>query len=344
MAVDGIKLTVPADGGDQVYEGTGNIQLEIEQSRNWLLSGGGTVIGFASGLFDGLGSSSTIRTPLASGHLGAAGGSHVFEFRFDQWEGSSDSWGPSSSGETPIQKMLTLDMELARAEVDSLNPATLETSILSSDTQAGTGDAIDDRYDSMPVVVQQSTPSIDFEETGGSLTRASLTLVETIDLSAVIDDVVGGSGVTPEFKITSTASGATDDLPVSADTLMNTGAQTQGAETDESRLAQKNDAATQAANPTTRKTSQTARGTMLRGAFRGANASTLADKLLTQYLSNDNIDENNPVSLETEGATGTNPITGDYLINGQRSMIEPLVPAVTSDAGVYGYQLDLQEV
>jgi len=338
MAVDGIKLTVPAGGGDQVYEGTGNIQLEIEQSRNWLLSGGGTVIGFASGLFDSLGSSSTLRTPLASGHIGAAGGSHVFEFRFDQWEGSTDSWGPSSSGETPIQKMLTLDMELARAEIDSLNPATLETSILSSDTGG-----IDDRYDSMPVVVQQSTPSIDFEETGGQLTRASLTLVETIDLSQVIDDVVGGSGVSVDFKIGSTASSVADELPIQADTLQNTGMQTQGQETASSNLATKNAASGASASPTTRQTSVTPRGVMLRGAFRGSNAASLASKLKDQYLSNPDIDESDPVSLSNVNAGGTTPITGDYLL-GERSRIEPLTPAVTGTGGVYGYQLDLQEV
>jgi len=323
--VDGVRLTLP-DGTE--FRGKGNLQVQIEHQPNWLLSGGSTVIGFASNLFDSIGGegSGTLKTPLATGHIGAAGGSRTFEIAFDQWEGNTDSWGPANAGDSIDEKLAVLDTEIARASVDSLSPATLEFGPFSTGSS---------RYDAIPVVFTQLSPSLDFESET-SVFRSRVSCAETINLGEPID---GANGVGEDYRITP-AGESTPRIPIAADTLgagrRGTGEQTQGREVASSGLVDTN--GTSDGAPTTQATKVLPSSVRLRGAFRGANAAELADRLKTEFLANDAVDT---VDLTAPNRTGADPLTGTYVI-GPNSSIDPIIPQV--EGGVYAYDLDLQEV
>lgn len=328
--VDGVRITVPydadSDGNDEVFFGVGNLSLQIEHQSNWLLSGGNTVIGVADWLFENY-AGSVVETPLASGHLGAASGSRTFEIAFDEWDGSSQEWGPlgSNSNEPVEEKMAVLDNVLAKARVDSLNPAQLEFGPYSAGAS---------RYNPIPVVITQFTPTLDFGERGSSVFRPRITLQETVDLTQEID----GGSATPDYTLSAT--NASVDIPLSADTLgaggRGTGRQEQGYETSPSGLAEKNADAASTATPTTQGTKVLPRSAQLRGAFRGSNAESLANDLRNEYLSNADVD----TVTVTSNISANDPLEGDYIL-GERSAIDPLVPQ--QQGGLYGYFLDLQE-
>lgn len=320
--VDGVRLTLP-DGTE--FFGRGNLQVQIEHQANWLLSGGNTVIGVADWLFDNF-QGTAVQTPLATGHLGAASGSRTFEIAFDDWDGNADTWGPLTNPENfdILEKMSVLDVELAQAKVDSLNPAELEMGPFSSTSS---------RYDPIPVVFPQLSPTLDFGERP-NIFRPRITAAETVDLTQEID----GGSATPDYVLS--APEATDDIPISADTLgaggRGTGRQQQGYETSPSGLSEKNADSAGTASPTTQGTKILPRSVQLRGAFRGSNAAQLAEDLRTQYLSDPDVDT---VTLSTNLST-PDPLTGEYVI-GSNSAIDPIVPQ--SKGGLYGFELDLQE-
>lgn len=321
--VNGIRITLP---NGQEYRGRGNLQVQIEHQPNWLLSGGNSVIGVAANVFKEIGGNGgRVKTPLATGHLGAAGGSRTFEIAFDQWEGNTDSWGPADPDDSVDEKMAVLDTEVARASVDSLSPATLEFGPFSSTSS---------RYDPIPVVLGQLSPSLDFESQT-SVFRSRVTCIETVNLGEPID---GEGGVTEDYRLTP-AGASTPRIPIAADTLgagrRGTGEQTQGRATAASPLVDTN--GTTGGDPTTLATKVLPTSLRLRGAFRGANAAELADRLKTEFLANDAVNE---VDLSAPNQSGTDPLTGTYVI-GAESSIDPIVPQV--DGGVYGYTLDLQE-
>lgn len=327
--VQGVRLTLP-DGTE--FFGKGDVQMQIEHQHNWLLSGGSTVIGFAGNLFNEAGGpgSGIMKTQMATGHLGSAGGSRTFEINFSQWVGNADSWGPAASGDSIAEKMAVLDNELARSGVDSLNPATLEFGPHSSTTS---------RYDPIPIVVTQISPMLDFQESANTFTP-NVTFVETIDLSQAID---GSASVTADYELDS--AGTSTTIPLAADTLgaggRGTGRLQQGWETAPSKIAQKNAASSASADPTTQNDGVTPASGMLTGAFRGSNAKTLADSLQADFLSNVDV-EQVTISIPSGSSVSTpSTLTGTYVL-GESSYVDPIVPQV--DGGVFGYQLDLQEV
>lgn len=323
--VKGARLTLP-DG--TVFFGDGNIQVQIEQTREWLIASGSQIIGFAGNLFDEVGGSGSavLKTPLADGYLGAAGGSHIYEIDFQQWVGSADSWGPANADDSVLEKAQVLDMELARVGVDSLNPATLEVGAHSTGTS---------RYDALPVVPTQVSITVDTGESN-TVFSSSVTFAETIDLSQTID---GGSSVTAEYELSSSGTTASA-IPIAADTLgtrgQGSGAETQGMDTAPSNLVDQNGGS---ANPTTQRSSLKPGRNTLRGAFRGANAASLADSLLNDYIGNDSVTQVT-ISATAQGSTPT-PITGTFRL-GENCSVDPVVPQV--DGGVYAYTLDLRRV
>lgn len=330
--VDKFKLTLPNHGSpdDQIYESDGDVTVRTEQSRQFLVAAEGTVVGFAQNLWDDVGNSNTMKTPMASGHLGAAGGSHIFSFEFTDWTGNSNAWGPNSSYTDALERAIVFDMETSRASPDSLNPATLETGPISSTTS---------EYDAMPVIVSE----LETDRPGDDPNKTTIrvTCVETIDLSQAID---GASGVSAEYEIAD-PSGTESAIPIAADTLgggradsSGTGILQQGAEIAQSALSEKNAASSATSSPTTDQTKILPGGIDLRGAFRGSNARDLANQLRTNYLANEDVPE---VNLNAPGiSSSTTPLTGTYTI-GENSHIDPLIPQV--EGGVWGYRLDLQE-
>lgn len=318
--VNGIKITLP-DG--TTFEGVGNLQLQVEETPQYLLSPQGSVVGFAQRIFDELGSGDVLKTPMATGYIGAAGGSRVFEIAFDQWEGNSDSWGPANDDDPADEKLAVLENEIASASVSSLNPATLEWGPYSSTTS---------RYDPIPVVFTQVTPSVDFGD-GPSIFRSRVTCAECIDLTQVIDD----GGVSADFRITPSGE-SLPRIPIPADTLgpsgRGTGRTQQGREVAQSGLVDVNGSSS---TPTSTATKALPGRVELRGAWRGDGAASIADTFKTDFLADDSVDA---VDFEAPGRSGPTPLTGTYTL-GSESAIDPLTPQV--EDGIYGFELILYE-
>jgi len=323
MTLEGVRITLP-DG--TTFFGRGDLTVQVRHKSNFLLEGGSSVIGAAGNLFDDVGGqgSSTIKTPLASGHIGAAGGFRRITVDFSQWAGSTDAWGPASSGDSVQTKMSVLDAELARSNPSSLDPATLEYGEFH-----GSG-----MYDPVPVVFEEVNPVVDHGETSSSF-RPSVTCEETIDLSGTVDDQSTTQG---DYRLTP-ANSLTPRVPIPADTLgpggRGSGRLVQGNQAAPSSLVDTNGTAS---SPTTQATSISPSEVRLRGAWRGDAAAAIADDFRTDFLRNETRDE---VALTAPGRSGADPITGTYVLTDESS-IDPLTPQV--QGGVYGFELVLREV
>lgn len=317
--VDGVDLTLP---NDDVFEFRGNITLDVEQSANWLLSGGGSSIDFAKGLYDDLGGGSVIKTPLASGYLGH-GGTRIFEVGADNWTGETGNFGAAANDDSVMEKLAVLENTLATEAIDSRDPATLEWGPYSSTTS---------RYDPIPVVPIQVTPSINFEESASSF-RSRISLAEAVDFSEILD---GSGGASAAYRLTP-AGASTPRVPIPADTL-NAGRgaaeQQQGWVAAATSLLDSNDSGS---DQTTLPTKISAGRVTLRGAWRGSEAAAIANTFKTDFLTNTGTET---VDLEAPGRSSPNPLTGTYVL-GEQSSIDPLTPQV--DGGVYGFTMDLRE-
>lgn len=322
MTLDGVRITLP-DGTE--FFGRGNLSVSVRHKSNFILTGGSSVIGFASNLFDDIGGqgSDTIKTPLATGHLGAAGGFRRFTVDFRQWEGSTDSWGSANNSDSMQTKMSILDEALARANPSSLNPATLEYAEFYDNGQ----------FDPIPVIFEEVNPIFDFGESTSAFSP-SITCEETIDLSQSID----GGSASAEYRITP-AGETSPRTPIPADTLgpgrQGTGRQRQGNKSAPSSLVDTNGSG---ANPTTAATSISPSEVRLQGAWRGSDAAQIAEDFQSDFLASNTVDE---IDLTAPNRSGPDPLTGTYVITSE-SAIDPLTPQV--DGGVYGFDLVLREV
>jgi len=312
--VDGVRITLP-DG--TTFFGQGNLSINAEQSRSFVLSGGDRATDVFKRHFDNDGAG--IQTPLATGYLGGGAGQRRFEIAFDQWSGSADQWGPADPDDSVAEKLAVLEREIADAAPDSLNPATLEFGPYSATTS---------RYDPIPVVFPTVQPSFDFGNSE-TLFQSRLTAAEAADLTAEID----GDGSTPDFELTPL--GATQPaVGFSRDTTATT-LQTIGQAIANGNLVDPNGQS--GSDPTTLVSSLLPEQIQLSGAFRGANALSLAKTLKNDILGDDSVQE---VDLQAPGVSPDPAIVGTYALGGD-SRLDPIDGRVD---GVYGFVLDLRQV
>jgi len=108
--------------------------------------------------------------------VGIGAGTKRFQITFTQYEGSTDSWGDSSSGDTARSKMDEFDQALSSEVVNSKTPATLATGEYSSSGKFSTKEVAPENWDF----------SLDPGEESSSFS-GTLSLIEVIKLDQTID-------------------------------------------------------------------------------------------------------------------------------------------------------------
>lgn len=114
--LDKVKMTLP---NGNVYEATGNISVTESQQPFWLFDGANRLrtLGESLGLLD---------SDTAQAYVGSGSRIRSWTVEFMQWEGSTDSWGNANNSDDIMVKLNELGQQLATADIDSTNPATLE--------------------------------------------------------------------------------------------------------------------------------------------------------------------------------------------------------------------------
>lgn len=165
---DKVRMTFP--GGSPVFEASVGINVQTQQTPQWLFDGLTEV--FAA--TDQINGSSGDLTEQV--FLGAGSKIRTFNVQFTQRAGSqSNTWGNAGSGDI-TQKMQELDHALATNRITSDATAELEFGEYSS---AGT-------YAPVDVVPGKTDLSVDFSEETGAFT-SSVAWIDALDVSQILD-------------------------------------------------------------------------------------------------------------------------------------------------------------
>jgi len=114
--LDTVKMTLP---NGKVFEGSDNIDVTESQQPFWLFDGAQRLrtLGESVGLVD---------NDTSQAYVGSGTRVRSWTISFSQWEGSTDNWGDSASGDDVAQKLAEFGQSLANSSIDSTNTATLE--------------------------------------------------------------------------------------------------------------------------------------------------------------------------------------------------------------------------
>ncbi|AFH22021.1 hypothetical protein OSG_eHP14_00205 [environmental Halophage eHP-14] len=114
--LDKVQMTLP---NGKTFEGSDNIEVVESQQPFWLFDGAQRLrtLGEAVGFVD---------NDTSQAYIGSGTRVRSWTVSFIQWEGSTDSWGDSTSDDDVTQKLCEFGQELANSSIDSTNPATLE--------------------------------------------------------------------------------------------------------------------------------------------------------------------------------------------------------------------------
>lgn len=111
------RLTLPS--GD-VFESSTIEQINEQHVPAWLFDGAGNVVAAAEQI---TGSSGSLKGQI---YVGSGAGARIWRCTITQNQGSTDSWGSSSSSDDVTQKIQELGETLATTRIDSTNAATFE--------------------------------------------------------------------------------------------------------------------------------------------------------------------------------------------------------------------------
>lgn len=113
---DKVKMALP--NGD-TFVGSGNLNIVETQQPFYLLDGFQSLRTLAEQL-------PNVDNDTSQVFLGSGSRVRTWRIEFEQWEGSTDSWGSAAAGDDVLTKLNTLGQSLATAGIDGTNPATLE--------------------------------------------------------------------------------------------------------------------------------------------------------------------------------------------------------------------------
>lgn len=327
MGLDKFKLVLdPGGANETTFEGVGNLSVETTGEYSFLINNAfPQVTAIARKLAD---TNAIDGSPLASPHLNIGAGQRLFEVNFDKWEGETgQSWGDITSeitDPTADEKLTYLEDTLANRSPDSLNPAHLEYSIYSSDAST--------IRDPIPVAATQFNPTVDWAETA-SASRMRLTLAETLDLSKVVDDVVGNMDTDLLAYSFTPAGEASPDLPVPVDTFV-TNRRDQGQSLTRNALDDPGGSFSAPAGEV-RREGQSPADRRIEAVWRGANAQTLAETFKTDIVEDADVQQ-----IDVTAHQGSSELAGTYSL-GETGIIEPLDPRA-GDA-LWRFELRLAE-
>jgi len=164
---DKVEMTLP-DG--TTFVGTKNISVTESQQPFWLFDGAKRLrtLGEAAGL---------VESDTSQAFVGSGSRVRTFTVEFVQFEGSTDSWGDAASSDDVLVKLNEFGNELANADVDSTNPATLE---YGEYTSGGT-------HSALTVVPGEVTLPAEFGvEQSATTARPTIQWLDAADLDSVI--------------------------------------------------------------------------------------------------------------------------------------------------------------
>lgn len=163
------KVQIDLPNGD-TFVGTKNLSVTTQQQPFYLLDGFKTLrtLGELTNLTD---------NDTSQAFLGGGARVRIWQVEFEQFEGSSDTWGGANASDDAIVKANTLDQSLATAGIDGTNTATLKWGEFSSG-----GD-----YSAQDVVPGEISISTNFGEDGEpSSLRVSMQWRDAEDMSNTI--------------------------------------------------------------------------------------------------------------------------------------------------------------
>lgn len=190
MSLTGCRITFPASdtennetGQDLVFRASS--AAVSHRTEPAAVSGGNSIIGLATEIFDVTNANVQADGKRQQARLDTGGGVHVTQISLRNWEGSTDRWGETDSGNwdatgaAPTTQLQVLDNAFRRIKVDSNASITLECEEYSSSG----------RFD--PLGVAPLSTNIGFDpDTQASTFEADLEFADVLDLRRVADSLL----------------------------------------------------------------------------------------------------------------------------------------------------------
>lgn len=168
--LDGFRLTFP---DNTVFRATEGVAITHHAEPLYPIDGLRTFVTIYNEYLDSGGQAGRADSNMAGLFFGFGAGVHRMDVTFPGgWEGSTDTWGGSSSGDSPVSKLQTLNRAVTTTRMDSLNPAEFETGEYSTPG----------KYSPIPVAFGQMDLSFNPDEQTSTF-QGQLQLWESIDLS-----------------------------------------------------------------------------------------------------------------------------------------------------------------
>lgn len=179
MTLDGFKLTMP-DGA--VFRATEGVTITHSTQPLYPVDGLRTFVALYNTFLDNGGQPGRADSNMSGVFLGFGAGAHTITVEFPGgWEGSTDTWGDSASGDSAVSKLQELNEAITNTKMDSTNPGEFEAGEYSASG----------KFSLIPVAFGEMELSFNPSDQS-SVFSGRLVLRDAVDLSQNVDSLNRG--------------------------------------------------------------------------------------------------------------------------------------------------------